>query len=158
MLIFLSMAAMDKEKMVENRWLPTDLFPLLYQRIAASGGPYDCDELPWQDRQRNAGEGRGLAVRRVIGKTYVYKFKDWFHKKFLQLGKRKLHEACPPGGLGKERTPSGYILLYGKDGKVVSKKIFRKGLTERITYSILVTLKNLLYTCFRGSVGRAIDS
>ncbi len=79
MLIFLSMAAMDKEKMVENRWLPTDLFPLLYQRIAASGGPDDGNELSGQDRKGNAGQSRGFSVYGMVGKTYIYKFKNRFH-------------------------------------------------------------------------------
>lgn len=95
------MAAMDEGKIVENRWLPTDLFPLLYQRIAAAGRPHDGDELPGQDREGNAGESRGLTVRRVIGKTYIYKFKDWFHKNSSDgvvhaLERRLIVEICVP--------------------------------------------------------------
>lgn len=77
--IFLSMAAMDKEKMLENRWLPTDLFPLLYQRIAAAGRPDDRDEFTGKHRQRDTRQSRSFAARRMIRKTNVYKFKDWFH-------------------------------------------------------------------------------
>ncbi len=44
-LIFLSMAAIDHKKAEKYQWLPSELFPLLTHRIAASGRPDDGDEL-----------------------------------------------------------------------------------------------------------------
>ncbi len=43
--IFLSMAAIDGEKAVQNRWLPEELFPLAAHRIAAPRRADYCGEL-----------------------------------------------------------------------------------------------------------------
>ena len=65
-LIFLSMAAIDHKKAEKYQWLPSELFPLLTHRIAASGRPDDGDEFSFVQGKRDVCEGGRLDRKSVV--------------------------------------------------------------------------------------------
>lgn len=78
-LIFLSMAAIDRKKAAENRWLPDKLFPRLTHRIAAAGGTHDRNELTGKYGKGNITKCFGFSFQIVICVIDIFKLQYWFH-------------------------------------------------------------------------------
>lgn len=73
-LIFLSMAAIDRKKAAENRWLPDKLFPRLTHRIAAPGRTYNGNKFSFSEGKGDAFKRRSFPFEVVIGVMDILKF------------------------------------------------------------------------------------
>lgn len=72
--IFLSVAAIDRERAERYRWLPSYMFPLLTHRIAASGRTHDGDEFAFVQCKRYVRKSGSLAVQGMVGIMDVFEF------------------------------------------------------------------------------------